>query len=104
MQHITDCFLRRSPSDVVVEGSEGSIKAGGIALAFRQGRVLIEASLRRELLDAQPDNDLQQLHRLGLFLGLKAGSSSVVDLPLQWQGSLARRVEQRFGDPHWNHG
>ena len=104
LQHITDCFLRSSPSDVVVEGPEGSIKAGGIALAFRQGRVLIEASLRRDLLDAQPENDLQQLHRLGLFLGLKVGSSSVGDLPLQWQGPLARRVEQRFGNPHWNHG
>ena len=104
MQHITDCFRRSSPSDVVVDGPRGPIKAGGIALAFRRGRVLIEASLRRDLLEAHPTDDLENLQRLGLLLGLPSAKSSEGDLGEPWQEQISRRVQQRFGDPIWNRG
>ncbi len=104
MKLIPDCFQRLSPSDVVVEGKDGPIKAGGLALAFRDGRVLIEISLRRDLLDADPQQDLPRLERLGEMLGLT--------LDRRWQGTipptigdrLQDRIDDRFRSTRWNLG
>ncbi len=104
MKNIADCFLRRSPSDVVVTTRDGIIKAGGIALAFRNGRVLIEASLRRDLLVADPADDLARLTRLARSLGLEVADGEPENplLSESWSQQVARRVEERFGNPAWN--
>ncbi|MAW77219.1 MAG: hypothetical protein CMJ95_07535 [Planctomycetes bacterium] len=104
MRDIADCFARQSASDVVVAGPEGPIKAGGIALAFRNGRVLIEASLRRDLLAADPDDDLQRLSRLAIELGLQPQRWEQGNSFLQgsWSEEIATRVSNRFGNPDWN--
>lgn len=106
MKNIDDCFARQSPSDVVVATPDGPIKAGGIALAFRGDRVLIEASLRRDLLAAAVEEDRDRLARLAIALGLKPGrweqQPQRVEGP--WAAEIARRVEHKFGHPDWNRG
>ena len=104
MKVIADCFQRQSASDVVVSGPDGPIKAGGIALAFRDGRVLIEASLRRDLLDADPADDLQRLARLATALGLEPQPWQKDHTVRQgsWSRQIADRVRERFGNPQWN--
>lgn len=106
MKNIDDCFARQSPSDVVVETPDGLVKAGGIALAFRGDRVLIEASLRRDLLAAAVEDDRDRLVRLAIALGLKPGQweqqAQLVEGP--WAAEIARRVDHKFGHPDWNRG
>jgi hypothetical protein len=104
MQEVADCFNRQSASDVVVPGIDGPIKAAGIALAFRDGRVLIEVSLRRDLLAADPCDDLSRLVRLAKSLGLEPqrwqqGADLVQGC---WARKISDRVRERFGNPHWN--
>jgi lipoate-protein ligase A len=102
MQHISDCFQRSSPSDVVVDGPRGKIKAGGIALAFRDSRVLIEVSLRRELLQADPTDDRTRLEQLGCLLGLGEMTLSEGALDDDWMQQIDERVQNRFGTTRWN--
>ncbi|PCJ13294.1 MAG: hypothetical protein COB10_05815 [Planctomycetota bacterium] len=104
MQEIANCFGRQAASDVVVTGIDGPIKAGGIALAFRAGRVLIEASLRRDLLAADPADDLSRLVRLAKTLGLEPQQwQQGTDLLQEyWARKISDRVRNRFGNPHWN--
>ena len=102
MQHISDCFQRSSPSDVVVDGPGGKIKAGGLALAFRDSRVLIEVSLRRELLDADPGDDRTRLEQLGSLLGLGEMTLSEGALDDDWMQQIDERVQNRFGTTSWN--
>ncbi len=102
MQHISDCFQRSSPSDVVVDGPSGKIKAGGIALAFRDSRVLIEVSLRRELLQADPGDDRPLLGQLGFLLGLGEMTLSEGALDDDWMQQIDERVLERFGTTSWN--
>jgi lipoate-protein ligase A len=120
MQSIVDCFDRRSPSDLVFDPGSGPVKAGGLALAFRPGRVLLEGSLKREHLSLDRPHDqthdrqwlsrvAQQLLSLPPHSSLKEGShrwhEDLSDIP--WEEShlgecVRQKVDSQFGQEKWN--
>ena len=124
MQNIVDCFDRRSPSDLVFDPGSGPVKAGGLALAFRPGRVLLEGSLKREHLGFDRPHDqtcdqtydrqwlsrvAQQLLSLPPHSSLEDGShrwhEDLSDIP--WQEShlgecVRQKVDSQFGQEKWN--
>ena len=124
MQSIVDCFDRRSPSDLVFDPGSGPVKAGGLALAFRPGRVLLEGSLKREHLSLDRPHDqthdqthdrqwlsrvAHQLLSLPPHSSLKEGShrwhEDLSDIP--WEEShlgecVRQKVDSQFGQEKWN--
>ena len=116
MVDVVDCFQRRSPSDIVLKWKGQTVKAGGLALAFRPGRVLIEGSLHRGPTSRPIDDDrawLEKLARswLGSFgkirpqwhenLNFTPASIDKTETKLL-KDQVASAVQERFGKSTWN--
>ncbi|MBA4684518.1 MAG: lipoate--protein ligase family protein [Planctomycetes bacterium] len=105
MIDVIDCFQRRSPSDLVIEINGETVKAGGLALAFRPGRVLIEGSLHRGPASRPVDEDrswMELLMREWLGSEGETAEKWQTDLTDEQAGRVFEAVKDRFGTVEWN--
>ena len=115
MLTVVDCFQRRSPSDIVIERDGRTVKAGGLALAFQPGRVLIEGSLLRQP-TSRPIHQDQEWFRGVAQSWLAPFGATIPDewdhfeslaataagTELNLESRMQERVSDRFATTSWN--
>ncbi|MCI0651878.1 MAG: hypothetical protein L0Z55_08335 [Planctomycetes bacterium] len=95
-----DCFDRRSPFDLVVRAGSTEEKAAGFALHRGRGRVLVQASIRRDRAALAAGDDGNLLDAWARSLG--AAAPFRADPTLAETKAAALHVERRYGRDDWN--
>lgn len=97
---ILDCFDRATPSDLGVETPAGDFeKIMGLALHRRRGRILVQASIRRQDRLAL-SGDRAILDRIARALG--ATPQLIGDLADEEEERSWRLMQSRYGSARWN--
>ncbi len=97
---VLDCFDRATPTDLGVEWADGSFeKIAGLALHRRRGRILVQASVRRQ--DRLPlSGDRALLDGIARALGAKP--RMIEDLADDEEERSWQLMQSRYGSARWN--
>ena len=97
---IADCFGRSSIHDLVVGKPGSPSKVAGLALYRRGERVLVQGSIRRELIDLSSETDAEFLMHWARELGAtEIEQTPPTDAEL---ATMRRYAETRYGRSEWN--
>jgi len=98
---LADCFLRSSPSDLVVNDNGQVRKIGGLALHFRRARVLIQISIDRGQISLGSGQEETFLDRWSDALEAPATERGELSSEEMSEAEHLRQV--RYRSPGWNH-